>query len=245
MHALREGLARAASAPAVLGGVIAALAWLKGPSDTRNTIAGFLLWAFLSGGILDRYARGRAVRARGFFGACGAHLFAMLRLGLLVVILNAALHFTLAGRVGNPSVMAVATVLLSLVALIAIYAQIRLVVEDRRSAVGALLAATRFVRRNPASAGLAVIYAVMIAAVWAATGALGGGAPAAGGRLVPAIATIRLALLSYLGLALHASGVALFQSRLAHAGYTAAPPIEWPESPAAEAIANASPTPAP
>jgi hypothetical protein len=38
---------------------------------------------------------------------------------------------------------------------------------------------------------------------------------------------------------MYASGVALFQLRLAHAGYTAAPRIEWPESPAAEAIANA------
>jgi hypothetical protein len=28
----------------------------------------------------------------------------------------------------------------------------------------------------------------------------------------------------------------LFQGRLAHAGYTAAPPAVWPDSPAAEAI---------
>jgi len=39
--------------------------------------------------------------------------------------------------------------------------------------------------------------------------------------------------------------VALFQSRLAHAGYTAAPPAVWPESASAEAIANAAPTIAP
>jgi hypothetical protein len=39
-----------------------------------------------------------------------------------------------------------------------------------------------------------------------------------------------------------ASAVALFQDRLAHAGYTAAPPLTWPESPAAEAIGYAAPT---
>ena len=39
-------------------------------------------------------------------------------------------------------------------------------------------------------------------------------------------------------LPLYASAIALFQSRLAHAGYTAAPPLQWPESPAAETIAN-------
>jgi hypothetical protein len=33
-----------------------------------------------------------------------------------------------------------------------------------------------------------------------------------------------------------ASETALFQSRLAHVGYTAAPAPSWPESPAAEAI---------
>jgi len=35
---------------------------------------------------------------------------------------------------------------------------------------------------------------------------------------------------------------AFFQSRLAHASYTAGPPLVWPESPAAEAITNLSPS---
>jgi hypothetical protein len=37
-----------------------------------------------------------------------------------------------------------------------------------------------------------------------------------------------------------ASAAALFQGRLAHASYTAGPRLEWPESPAAEAISNLS-----
>jgi len=239
VHALREGLARAASAPAVLAGAIAVLWWLRGPADTRITIAGFLLWAFLSGGILDRYARGRATRARAFFGACGAHFSSMVRLGLIISLLYAGIHFALASRVTDPYVRALAVVLLSGVALLAVYGQIRLVVEDRRSAFGALQAAARFVRRNPASIGLFVVQALII---WAGTSAALAIAPQtlSGWADVPATA-LRIGVFAYFVLALYGSGVALFQSRLAHAGYTAGPPIEWPESPAAEAIANGSP----
>jgi hypothetical protein len=239
VHALKEGLARAASAPAVLAGSVAVLGWLSGPSDTRNVIAGFLLWAFLTGGILDRYARARAIRARGFFGACGAHFAAMVRLGLIIVLITATIHAALAARVANPGFMTLAIVLLSAVAVVTVYAQIRLVVEDRRSALGALLAAVRFVRRNPASAGLYVVYVLLI---WVGGWTISAIAPQAPGGWVAIVTTVvRLTVLCYLVLALYASGIVLFQSRLAHAGYTAAPPIEWPESPAAEAIANAAP----
>ena len=43
----------------------------------------------------------------------------------------------------------------------------------------------------------------------------------------------------YVKLLFYASEVAFFQASLAHVAYTAAPAIEWPESPAAEAILNA------
>jgi hypothetical protein len=236
VHALQQGLARAAAAPAVLAGAIAVLWWLSGASDTRNAIAAFLLWAFLSGGILDRYARLRPTRSRGFFGACGAHFAAMARLGLIVILVTAGIHWTLASRVANPFVMTLAIVLLAAVTLAAVYGQIRLVVEDRRSAAGALMAGARFVRRNPASIGIYLLYALLIwAATWtiAAVGTDAGGAWGAG-----LAATARIVVTAYLVLALYASGVSLFQSRLAHAGYTAAPALVWPESPAAEAIAN-------
>lgn len=238
MDAMRKGLTRAASAPAVLAGAIAVLWWLEGPWDTRTMIAAFLLWAFLSGGILDRYARARPTRARGFFGACGAHLGAMARLGVLVVLAHSLLHATLGSRVANPLVMATAVVLLLIISAIGVYGQIRLVVEDRRSAVGALLAGARFVRRHPSSAAM---FAVFAGVMWAAAAAFAAIAPASpDGAAALLHALLRLTVMAYLGLALHASGIALFQSRLAHAGYTAGPPLEWPESPAAEAIANAS-----
>ena len=236
MHALQQGLARAAAAPAVLAGASAVLWWLSGASDTRNAIAAFLLWAFLSGGILDRYARLRPTRARGFFGACGAHFAAMARLGLIAVLVTAAIHRALAARVADPVVMTVAIVLLSAVTLAAVYGQIRLVVEDRRSAAGALLAGARFVRRNPASIGGYLVYAL---GIWAAAWTVAALTPDAPGTWgAAAAATARIVVTAYLVLAFHASGVALFQSRLAHAGYTAAPALVWPESPAAEAIAN-------
>ena len=235
---MREGLTRAASAPAVLAGAIAVLWWLDGPWDRRTTIAGFLLWAFLAGGIVDRYARARPTRARGFFGACGAHVTALIRLGLLVVFAHSVLHATLGSRVANPFVMALAIVMLLIIAVIGVYGTLRLVVEDRRSAVGSLLAGARFVRRNPVSA---VMFVVFVFVIWGWMAVMAAIAPAspesAAGTL---LGVVRLAGMAYFGLAVYASGIALFQSRLAHAGYTAAPPQEWPESPAAEAIVNAS-----
>ena len=45
----------------------------------------------------------------------------------------------------------------------------------------------------------------------------------------------------YLKLVFYASEASLFQSLLAHAGYAAAPAFEWPESPAAESISQATP----
>src|SRR5882672_8619861 len=46
-----------------------------------TTVAGvtgawLVVWCFLSGGIIDRFARDRPTRGRGFFGACGAHFSA-------------------------------------------------------------------------------------------------------------------------------------------------------------------------
>src|ERR1044072_2380023 len=40
-------------------------------------------WAFLSGGILDRYARQRPIRAHGFFAASGVYGFRFLRLAVV------------------------------------------------------------------------------------------------------------------------------------------------------------------
>src|SRR6266850_6268198 len=77
--------------PSIVG-FAATLDTLSGLLDARAVItpiaaavAVYLLaWTFLSGGILDRYARGRRIGAHGFFAASGTFFFRFLRLALVV-----------------------------------------------------------------------------------------------------------------------------------------------------------------
>jgi hypothetical protein len=211
-RAFSEGVRRVLSAPVLLAGVAAAS--LLSPFYPRTAPARVLIeyavvWSFLAGGVIDRYARDRPTRGYGFFGACGRHLGAMLRLtaceGALLYLAMIALPDWRAGAAVAAGV-----------GLLTTYARVRIVVEDRRSAVGALLAAGRFIRRH---AGGLLVYALWLAAAVTIARYARGAAP-------------------ILVLPLLASATVFFQSRLAHAAYTAAPPLQWPESPAAEAIAN-------
>lgn len=223
-------------------------------------VAGYLLlWVFLSGGIIDRYARQRPTRAYGFFGAAGACFWRLLRLGLIAALIYGLLFMYVHrwlfdeayGRLTRDlsvertafmwRVMfyALFGALLVAVNITFDYARIRLVVEDRYSALGALRAAVAFVLRHTDRvmalyAANAFVFALLIA-VWALA------APGAGGTgwtMWIAFASSQLYLLARLVLKLQfmASQTSLFQASLAHAGYTAAPPPVWPESPAAEAI---------
>jgi hypothetical protein len=248
------------------GAVLFNLSNLLDSAPLLTAIAGvtgawLVLSSFLSGGILDRFARDRPTRSRGFFGACGAHFPAIARLGVLALAVYTLLFYWLhpllfvtayprlthevavertafAIRMG---LYAVFLAVLFAVNLIVDYARIRIVVEDRRSAIGALLAGTRFVRRNlGAAAGLYLLNGVLFVA------ALGLYAIAAPGAALPPwlvllVGEIYILLRHFLKLTFYASETSLFQARLAHASYTAGPPIEWPESPAAEAIANLTP----
>lgn len=243
-HAFKDGLARAVSAPAIVAGTVAVI-WLlslplpDAPFDTsagrRALLAGVVIWSFAWGGILDRYARNRPTRGRGFFGACGAHFPALLRLGLVFLLIDAAIGWAVAETAH--------AVLATAVGMIATFARIRIVVEDRRSALGATLGALRFLWRHPAGIGLVVAFAVLqTLALVALALAVEPDAPG-GWRRAVVEASIVVPLV--LTLVEHAAGVSLFQSRLAHASYTAAPPIEWPDSPAAEAITNRTPGTAP
>ena len=223
------------------------------------TGAWLVLSSFLSGGILDRFARNRPTRGRGFFGACGAHFPAIARLGLIALAIYTSLFYWLhpffftiaysrlmhevavertafAIRVG---LYAAFLLILFAVNVIVDYARIRIVVEDRRSAIGALLAehgscAVTSSGRGPACSTDSV---------------RGRARPLCGrgpGAALPAwvvllVGEIYILLRHFLKLTFYASETSLFQARLAHAAYTAAPPVEWPESPAAEAIANLTP----
>jgi hypothetical protein len=235
-HALADGIARVLAAPLILAATIAVVAIYGPHHDLRHVTGALLLWAFLSGGTLDRYARQRATRARGFFAACGGHLAAMLRLGLTMVLVMGAFHLAIGGGFPNAAVHEAAFAVALIMVLLLTVAQVRIAVEDRRSALGALLAAARFVARNPAVILLFALFALAEL-----------GAMLAGERFQPDSAdwlpagkagSVFLGVETFLLLTWYAVATALFQSRLAHARYTAVPPLEWPESPAAEAIGN-------
>lgn len=248
--------------PAILG-FAAVLQNLSGVADASGppspvmwvVAAQLLVSTFLIGGVLDRLARDRAIGAAAFFGACGVHVFRFLRLSVAAVAVYALLFVTVHGwlfdglyprliedltvertafayRAGLYLVFGVLVVAANLVF---DYAKIRAVVEDRRSMIGALAAGMRFVRRNLAAVlGLyalnsAAFLAVLLLYYMAAPGA-------AANTLAFAIGQLFIVLRVVVRLQFAGSQTALFQGRLAHAGYVARPIAKWPDSPAAEAI---------
>jgi hypothetical protein len=218
-----------------------------------------VLWIFLAGGIIDRYARDRATRAYGFFAACGVFFFRFLRLAavqwlvyaLLFRWLHPWLFETLYQRITHEmtvertaffvrvALYLVFGVLVAACATVFDYAKVRAVVEDRRSMFGAIRAAIGFVGRNlGAAAGLFAanfgLFLLIVGLYWFASP----GAAGAGIRVWIAFGTGQLYVLGrlWVKLAFWASETSLFQSRLAHAGYVASAEPVWPESPAADAI---------
>lgn len=215
-----------------------------------------VVWAFLSGGILDRLARQRQTYAPGFFAACGLHFGRMLRLGVvawclyavLFVLVHPALFETIFAWATRDlasertafllyaTLMTVFVLLLVAVNVLIDYARIRLVVEDRRSALGGLVAGARFIRRH--AGAVAALYALNAAAFLVLILVYALVAPRAHWPVWAALFVGQAYIVARLEvkLAFYASQTALFQSRLAHAEFTAAPSLEWPESPAAEAL---------
>ena len=222
------------------------------------------VWSFLIGGILDRLARGRRVTAAGFFAACGVHFFRFCRLAVvagaaywaLFGVLHGWLFDDLYGAATRDVTvertaflirialyLAFAAVLLP-VNMLFDYVKIRIVVEDRRSVIGALLAAGRFVRRRPAATlGLYLLAGLLFLLVLAAYAALAPGASGGGAWvwLTLIVGQAYIAARLAVKLVFYAAQTAYFQSQLAHAGYVAAPRPAWPDSPAAEAITASAP----
>ena len=218
-----------------------------------------VLWIFVAGGIIDRYARDRATRPYGFFAAAGEFFFRFLRLAavqwIVYAVLFGALHPWLFDRL-YPRITHETTVertaFLIRVGLYLVfgifvaggtmvfdYAKVRAVVEDRRSMLSAIGAAIAFIRRN---AGAAVALFLLNFAVFAAAlGLYALVAPGAGRAgitmwLGVAVGQIYVVARLWIKLTFWASETALFQGRLGHAGYVARAEPTWPESPAAEAI---------
>lgn len=218
------------------------------------------LWVFLSGGLLDRFARGRPVRTAQFFSACGVYGLRFARLAIVIGAAYYALfrwlhpflfervyhHFTREmtaerdAAVLRTGLYLVFVLALAVVGLIADFAKVRIVVEDRRSMLGAIGASVRFIRRRPfriaGLLGLNALTWLVILRLWLPL------APAATAPVWWAFLITELYLLArvWAKLAWMASEVVFFQGELAHAHYTAAPELVWPESPAAEAIGNLS-----
>jgi hypothetical protein len=216
------------------------------------------LTVFLLGGVLDRLARDRAVGTYGFFAACGGCCARLLRLavvaGSIYWALFGWLHPLLFDRLYpwlvadltvertafayRAALYAVFGIALVLVNVVVDYAKIRLVVEDRLSALGALSAALRFIRRQPGAVLglylLNVIVFLVILGIYGLSARVATSGLAA--VLALALGQVYIVLRVIARLTFAASQIALFQSRLAHAGYTARPLPVWPDSAAAEAV---------
>ena len=216
-----------------------------------------LLWLFLAGGILDRYARARTTRSYEFFTACGVYFTRFLRLAPLVALayyfLFAVVHPLLFDNIFTEltrdvtvertaflirlTLYAIFAILLALVSIIFDYAKVRAVVEDRRSMIGAIGAGARFARRNAAAvAALFLITGFLFVVLLAIYAIAAPGAGSTGLRVWVGVAIGQLYLLGrlWIRLVFFASETALFQGRLAHAGYIARAPATRPEPPIVE-----------
>lgn len=256
--------------PSIIG-FASTLDTLSGILDARGVVVPvggvlalyLVCWTFMLGGVLDRYARQRPTRAHGFFAASGVHVWRLLRVaaaaGLAYWWLFAYVHDWLFDRLyvnltrdipvervvfaWRAAGYALFGLLLVVVNIVADYAKVRIVVEDRRSALGALAASLRFIGRVPAHTfGLYALNGASFAAAIALWAVLAPGVTGSGAGMWLAFLAGQAYILARLLLKLQflASQTALFQSHLAHATYTAAPERAWPDSPVIERLAPAA-----
>ena len=218
-----------------------------------------ILWIFVAGGIIDRYARDRPTRAHGFFASAGEFFFRFLRLAaaqwIAYALLFGELHPWLFGVlyprlthevtvertafVIRVALYLVFGILVAGCTMIFDYAKVRAVVEDRRGMIGAINAASGFIRRNGGAALMLFLlnFGVFVLAV-ALYALVAPGARAAGLSMWLGVAVGQIYVIArlWIKLTFWASQTALFQGRLGHAGYVARPEPAWPDSPAADAI---------
>ncbi len=199
--------------------------------------------------------------AHGFFQACGGFFPRLLRLGLVAAIAYGFLFQSFHGWLLEDlydnltrdvsvertaffirvTLYAVFLAVLGAFNLLFDYAKVRLVVEDRRSALGALRAAGRFLARRPiGSISLYlcnVLLFVLVLALYAVV-APGAGSTGVSMWIGAAIGQAYIAARLWVKLVFWASESAWFQSQLAHTGYVAARAPRWPESAEAEGVAE-------
>ncbi len=205
-------------------------------------LAGMIFWTFLAGGVLDRLARQRWMGSSGFAAACRHHFWPLTRLAVLA----GALHWLVLGVlqssfVGDPpgasaqgwggtapadavwlALQGLLAAVRAAVGLAVDYARVRVVVEDRHSTIGALLAALRFMIRRPAAVAVlwllnAALLALILVGCSLLTPAVMGFGP-----LGPfLVAQVYTAAHLFATLVAWASQAAYFQGQLAHATYVA------------------------
>ena len=248
--------------PAIIG-FAAVLKNLSGVADARGlpvviaavVSANAVVSMFLLGGVMDRLARDHAIDTSGFFAACGVYFVRFVRLGAIAIalywILFAQLHpwlfDGLLPRLTRDLTVERTAFLYRSAAYVAFfapvllvnvifdYAKVRAIVEDRRSMIGAIGAGARFVRRNlGATIGLYALNSLVFLAIIGVYAVVAPGASASASGF--AIGQLYIVFRVVARMLFAASQIALFQSRLAHAGYVARPVPAWPDSPAAEAI---------
>jgi hypothetical protein len=218
-----------------------------------------LVWLFLAGGIIDRYARNRPTHSYEFFSACGMYFVRFLRLAPIMALTYYAL-FAIVHPIFFDDFFGILTadvtseriaffyrlglyvvfgVLLVAANVVFDYAKVRAVVEDRRSMIGAIAASLRFIRRNFSTvAALYLVNGLIFVAVLLVYALV---APGVGGtvlRIGLGFAVSQLYLLArlWVRLVFVASETALFQGRLAYAGYVANPPLPLPDPPIVEQV---------
>jgi hypothetical protein len=202
----------------------------------------------LAGGAIDRLARMRRVGAEAFIATTGALFLRFLRLGVILGGVNWMITrwilpwardvvFAAAPDLGSNLLLLIGGALLFVVAFIGDYAQVRCVVEDRRSVLSAVGAAVRFIRRRPLAtvALYTMSFVPAILALWLLSSL--GTSVANTEAAVTIVRWLFVLVAVVIRLGFMATAIAVFQQELAHVGYTARPVPTWPDSPAVEAIA--------
>lgn len=212
-------------------------------SPAQNATLALLLviWIFLSGGIIDRLARDSRSPSSRFFAACGACFAPLIRLTLLSMLVYAGVLTwieprlaALSGGLSETARLALFGALATLLFLIAIvfdYARVRLVIEDRRSALGALMASLRMLRAHAGRLFATQALFWLLLVLWITLRASAGAAPPVW------LAFIFTAGELLLKLALIGSQVSLYQHHFATAGWVARRDPSWPDEPSANPAA--------
>jgi len=229
----------------------------EGPS---SVIAGaivvwMLVWTFLTGGIIERLARDRRMRSTEFFAACGGYVFRLVRLGIIAGVaywlvfrvIHPALFDTLYGaltrdlavertaffiRVALYIIFALLVLLLEMTFDVA---RVRLVIEERRSAIGAWLASLRFLRRH----GLAILALDLLGAaalfvLFLLYALLGTRGAATGLWLVGAVLVSQAYVIARIWIKLQVMAAVVTYYQQALLGLDPEAAVVWPESPSAE-----------